>query len=69
MQELIRQNSLPKEEQQVEDDKKSAELKSMEEKYYIPRMLDTMNKISGDGRMWTINTRNYLPHIDNRTVI
>ena len=46
--------------------------KSLEElgnKFYIPRMKETMNTISGEGKLWNLNTRNYLPHLDNKTVI
>jgi len=32
-------------------------------------MKETMNTISGEGKLWNLNTRNYLPHLDNKTVI
>lgn len=44
-------------------------LEELSNKFYIPRMKETMNAISGEGKLWNLNTRNNLPHLDNRTVI
>lgn len=41
----------------------------LRKKFYIPMMIETMDKISGDGKVWNVATRNNLPHLDNRTVI
>lgn len=47
----------------------SKEFDELAHKFYIPRMIDTMNTISGEGKLWNLNIRNNLPHLDNRTVI
>jgi len=41
----------------------------MAKRFYIWRMIETMDKISGEGKLWNVSTRNNLPHLDNRTVI
>ena len=45
------------------------QIEEIETKYYIPRMLDIMDKISWEDSLWNINPRKNLPHIDNKTVI
>ncbi len=37
--------------------------------YYVPRMLEVMNGISGEGNLRDLTPRKNLPSIDNRTVI
>lgn len=61
-----------KKEDDYKDNKKYEEAKkeyeTLENKFYVARMLDTMQKISNNG-MRTMHTRPNLPSIDNRTVI
>ncbi len=45
------------------------DLAALEKKYYVPRMLETMNAITGEGNYRNLQTRKYLPEIDNKTVI
>ena len=48
---------------------KKNEFSEMEKKYYVPRMLETMNKITGDGNLRDIHQRNRVPRMDSKTVI
>jgi hypothetical protein len=41
----------------------------MEQKYYIPRMIDIMNTITGEGKLRNLHQRKNLPHMDSKTVI
>ncbi|MEI6118096.1 MAG: hypothetical protein WCP92_02305 [bacterium] len=40
---------------------------AMDKKYYIPRMLEVMNKISGG--LWDLHSRPRVPHLSSKTVI
>jgi hypothetical protein len=54
------------------EEKSEAELQeitTIEKDYYIPRMLEVMNKITGEGKMRDIHQRTHLPHIDPKTTI
>lgn len=48
---------------------KTEELQEIENTYYIPRMLEVMNKITGEDKRRNIHQRKNLPHIDQKTVI
>ncbi len=51
------------------DEKQKERFTKLDEDYYIPRMLDIMNKITWEGKLRDINHRTNIPHIDNRAVI
>ncbi len=45
------------------------EIESIEKKYYVPRMLEVMNQISGEWKWRNMHDRKNLLSIDNKTVI
>jgi uncharacterized protein YdcH (DUF465 family) len=64
-------NGIKKKYQELKKDKISNKdkIEEIETKYYVARMLDIMNKISGEENLWKLHTRKNLPSIDNKTVI
>lgn len=50
-------------------EKNKSDIEALEKKFYVARMLETMNKISGENKMRSMHHRNNLPSLDNKTVI